>query len=144
MVMGLARSYRLDSKLPTHYQLSAQSGQKVCLSQVSKCCSPCERQMQWMSRQLRGQRGDRGTLPHLLSLEVSFSPLVLQWRNTRDTITQRAVSGKIHQNLINWTKGDKMQEAGHREQKLWVLAETSLSTHSACSAGPYITFPSDC
>ena len=107
MVMGLARSCRLDSKPPTH-QLSAQSRQsiKVCLGQVGKCWSPCEKQKQRLLRQLRGQRGDRGTLPHLQSLEVSSSPFVLQRRNTRDTITQRAVSGKIHQNLINWTKGD--------------------------------------
>ena len=89
---------------------TAQSRQsvKVCLGSVGKCWLPCEEQMQWLLGEFRGQRGDRGTLPHRPSLEVSSSLPVLWWKNTWEIIKQKAVSGKIHQNLINWTKGDKM------------------------------------
>lgn len=87
-----------------------QSGQsvKVCLGSVGKRWLPCEEQMQWLLGEFRGQRGDRGTLPHLPSLEVSSSLPVLCWKNTWEIIKQKAVSRKIHQNLINWTKDDKM------------------------------------
>lgn len=49
------------------------------------------------------------------SLKVSSSLPVSWWRNLRNK--QTAVSGKIHHNLIYWTKGDgNGWESGHRDR----------------------------
>lgn len=58
--------------------------------------------------------------------------------NKEQSLGRRTKTSFTEQRVVKW------QETDHSEQKMWILAGTSLSTYSTCSAGPYITFPSDC
>lgn len=74
-------------------------------------------------------------LRHLLSLEVSSSLPLSSNRETPGTQSHKEQSlGRSTKTSLTEQRVIKWQETDHREQKLWVLAETSLSTPPALQA----------
>ena len=145
MVMGLARSYRLESKPPTHHQLSTQSTVRKSLPWPSWQVLFAL----WETKTVNvkaAQRTERGQRDSATCYPWKCHPAPLSSnRETPGTQSHKEQSlGRSTKTSLTEQRVIKWQETDHREQKLWVLAETSLSTHSACSTGPYITFPSDC
>lgn len=87
---------------------------------MGKCWLPNGEWLQWMWGNIRGKSSWSNSPQPGGSLQTAVSGSVTQpphplIKTHWETIKQTAASGKIHQNLICWTKGDKM--ARNRPQR---------------------------
>lgn len=64
--------------------------------------------------------------------------------HTGNTPESKHIHSFLQQNLVWERKGDRNGRERAMGNGDGILAGPPLSTHSARSAGPYITFPSDC
>lgn len=118
-VTCLVRSWSLGSKPPSRHH---------SLPRVHTQWARSKEHMQGTVRESGGENGQRDPPPPGDSLHPAVS--VLWWRNTQKTNKEQSL-GRSTKTSVTEQRVIKWQENDHREQKLQILAGTSLSTHSA-------------